>query len=66
MYIHPADLDYCPSSSTNEHIHVISAEDPRNKYSNDCLVFIKEGIKTLPIVRHQDRWYELYRDKKTN
>ena len=66
MYIHPADLDYRPSSSTNDHIQVVPAEDPRNRYGNDCLVFTKEGVKTFPIVRHQGRWYELYRDKKTN
>ncbi len=66
VYIHPADLDYHPSSSTNDHIHVIPAEDPQNKYGNDCLVFDKEGVKTFPIVRHQGRWYELYRDRQTN
>jgi len=45
---------------------VVPAEDPRNKYSNDCLIFDKEGVKTFPIVRHQGRWYELYRDRQTN
>jgi len=53
VYIHPADLDYRPSSSTNDHISVVPADDLRNKYGNDCLVFNKEGVKTFPIVRHQ-------------
>src|SRR6266851_5992941 len=66
VYIHPADLDYCPSSSMNPYIHVVPAEDPQNKYGNDCLVFIKEGLKNFPIVHHQGWWYELYRNKKTN
>ena len=66
MYIHPADLDYHPSSLTNSHIRIVPAEDPRNKYGNDCLIFDKEGVKTFPIVRHQGRWYELYRDRQTN
>jgi len=66
VYVHPADLDYQPSSSTNPHIHVIPAEDPQNKYGSDCLIFSKEGLKTFPIVHHQGWWYELYRDKKTN
>ena len=66
MYIHPADLDYRPSSSTNAHIRVIPAEDPRNKYGNNCLVFDKEGVKTFLIVCHQGQWYELYRDQQTN
>src|SRR6266851_9113748 len=66
VYIHPMDLDYRPSSSTNAHIRIISADDPQNKYSNDCLVFNKEGVKTFLIVRHQGRWYELYRNKQTN
>ncbi len=66
VYIHPADLNYRPSSSTNDHIRVVLANDPRNKYGNDCLVFDKEGIKTFPIVRHQGQWYELYRDKQSN
>ncbi len=61
VYIHPTDLDYHPSSSTNAHICVIPAEDPQNKYSNNCLVFEK-GVKTFLIVRHQGWWYELYRD----
>jgi len=51
---------------TNPHIHIVPAEDLQNKYSNDCLVFIKEGLKNFPIVCHQGRWYELYCDKKTN
>src|SRR6266851_6283705 len=66
VYIHPADLDYRPSSSTNTHIRVIPAEDPRNKYGNNCLVFDKEGVKTFLIVCHQGQWYELYRDQQTN
>ncbi len=66
VYIHPADLDYHPSSSTNAHICVIPAEDSQNKYGNDCLVFNKEGVKTFPIVCHQGWWYELYRDRQTN
>ncbi len=66
VYIHPVDLDYRPLSSNNDYIRVIPAEDPRNKYGNDCLVFNKEGIKVFPIVCHQGRWYELYRDKQTN
>jgi len=45
---------------------VVPAEDPRNKYGNDCLVFNKEGVKTFLIVHHQGRWYELYRDRQTN
>ncbi len=28
VYIHPVDLDYCPSSLTNDHIRIIPAEDP--------------------------------------
>ena len=66
MYIHPVDLDYHPSSSTNAHIRVIPAEDLQNKYGNDCLVFDKKGVKTFPIVCHQGWWYELYRDRQTN
>src|SRR5216683_1157770 len=66
VYIHPTDLDYQPLSSTNTHICVIPSKDPRNKYSNNCLVFEKEGVKTFPIVHHQGWWYELYQDKKTN
>ena len=66
VYIHPADLDYRPSSSTNAHICVIPVEDLRNKYGNDCLIFDKEGVKTFPIVCHQGWWYELYRDRQTN
>jgi len=41
-------------------------EDPRNKYSSNCLVFIKEGLKTFPIMCHQGWWYKLYRDRKNN
>src|SRR6266851_5637932 len=66
VYIHPVDLDYQPSSLTNPHVHIVPAEDPWNKYGNDYLVFIKEGLKTFPIVRHQGQWYELYCNKKTN
>ena len=66
MYIHPADLDYQPSSSTNPHIHIIPADDPQNNYGNDCLVFDKEGLKNFPIVRHQGRWYKLYHNRQTN
>ena len=66
VYIHLTDLNYHPSSLTNPHIHIVPAEDPQNKYSSDCLVFVKEGLKNFPIVCHQGRWYELYHDKKTN
>ena len=66
MYLHLEDLDYQPSSSTNPHIHVISADDPRNKYGHTCLLFAEEGLKNFPIVRHQGRWYELYRTKDMN
>ncbi len=66
VYIHPADLDYQPSSSTNSHICIIPKKDPQNKYGNNCLVFDKEGVKTFPIVCHQGRWYKLYCNKKTN
>src|SRR6266851_4642406 len=66
VYIHPTDLDYQPSSSTNPHIRVVPAADPQNKYSNDCLVFGKEGLKNFPIVRHQGWWYELYCNRQTN
>ncbi len=66
VYLHLTDLDYRLFSSTNPHIHVVPVEDPRNKYSNDCLIFIKEGLKNFPIVCHQGWWYKLYHDKKTN
>ena len=45
---------------------MISADDPRNKYGHTCLLFVKEGLKNFPIVRHQGCWYELYRTKDTN
>jgi hypothetical protein len=66
VYLPLEDLDYQPSSSTNPHIHIISADDPRNKYRHTCLLFVKEGLKNFPIVCHQGRWYELYRTKDTN
>jgi hypothetical protein len=66
VYLPLEDLDYQPSSLTNPHIHVISADNPRNKYGHTCLLFAKEGLKNFPIVRHQGRWYELYRTKDTN
>ena len=66
MYLPLEDLDYQPSSSTNPHIHVISADDPRNKYGHTCLLFAKEGLKNFPVVCHQGCWYELYRTKDTN
>jgi hypothetical protein len=66
VYLPLKDLDYQPSSSTNPHIHVIPADDPRNKYGHACLLFAKEGLKNFPVVCHQGRWYELYRTKDTN
>ena len=66
MYLPLEDLDYQPSSSTHPHIHVISADNPRNKYRHTCLLFVKEGLKNFPIVYHQGHWYELYRTKDTN
>jgi hypothetical protein len=66
VYLPLKDLDYQPSSSTNPHIHIVPADDPRNKYGHPCLLFVKEGLKNFPVVRHQGRWYELYRTKDTN
>ncbi len=66
VYPHLEDLDYQLLHSTNPYIHIVPAEDLRNKYGHDYLVFIKEGLKNFPIVHHKGWWYELYCDKRTN
>jgi hypothetical protein len=66
VYLPLEDLDYQPSSLTNPYIHVVPTDDPRNKYGHPCLLSVKEGLKNFPVVRHQGRWYELYRTKDTN